>query len=104
MVPTTTSRLVQALFEDDARVSDPTIQRSLHLVSAESQVPKAGPSRDQPAPIAQTRVNPILDDDFPRSHVGLGKYVVKCFFYLLSAYTQLPYVYSVTDDDPSITL
>ena len=67
-------------------------------------MPAAGPSRNQPAPTAQKPVNPILDDDLPRSHAGLGKYVVKCFLYLLGAYTRLRSVYSVIDIVSCITL
>ena len=105
MTRTTTPRPVQATFDNDAEVSDVVAQRPHHVVSGETQVPAAGPSRNQPAPTTQKLDNLILSDDFPRSHSALGKYIVKCFFYLLSAYTKpRRYIDSVTDIDPFITL
>ena len=87
-------------FNEHAEALGTVVQRP----RAESRVPAAGSSSNQPQPIAQQLVNPIFACEMPSSHVELGQYVTRCFLYLLGAFAQPRYVQPVTDSDSSVIL
>ena len=100
MAPAANPFLVKATSDNNAEPSDAVVRRP----RAESQMPAAGPSSNQPAPIAQQPVNPIWACDMPESHAELGQYVTKCFFYLMGVYAEPRYVQLAADSDTSVIL
>lgn len=103
-VPTPTLPLIKEACDNDAEVSDAAVPRTDYAASTETQVVAAGPSSIQLAPTVEMLGNPIWEGDLPSNHQKLRQFIIKCFFYLLSACNVLQFVHQGVRADSFLTL